>query len=363
MVLPGKWEAIDFLTIFFRAQGKSLLLKQLVEENGSLQILNENLHKYKKFPVQSSLFLENESRSRAEDQVKRCKRHAVNIVTIWDDKYPPLLRHIDYPPVALFVKGDVDLTKRTSISIVGTRQNTLYGKHVAEKFVETFVENDIVITSGLANGIDSIAHYFTVKAGGTTIAVIASGLDEMMTTSKKMTERIIEGGGAVYTEYPCGTIARPGHFPQRNRIISGVSVATLVVESDVRGGSLITARFAFEQNREVFAVPGPIFSAKSSGTNELIKKNAAQAATSPRGVLEDLRILQPKILTDLKQELKFDNKVAETIYALLSGGALRIDELADQSDINISELNSKLIEMELEGIIKQMPGKFYIRNT
>ncbi|MFN3781937.1 MAG: DNA-processing protein DprA, partial [Candidatus Kapaibacteriota bacterium] len=209
------------------------------------------------------------ARKEAESQIFKAESFNAKIVSFWDENYPKLLKEIQYPPLILFIKGNLE-PNGTSISIVGTRKNTQYGKLVAENFARFFVENGLTITSGLAYGIDTISHLAAIESKGKTYGILACGLDCVTPSlTRNLIDKILENNGAVITEYKFGTKALPVYFPQRNRIISGISIATIVVESDIKGGAMITARFAFDQNREVYSIPGNINSPKSRGTNYL----------------------------------------------------------------------------------------------
>jgi DNA processing protein len=299
-----------------------------------------------------------------DKQLKLCEQNNVNIITIWDENYPALLKEIHYPPPVLYVKGKLRESNTESISIVGTRRATSYGMLATEKFVKIFVHKGFVIVSGLANGIDTKSHLETIKNNGITYAVIASGINCINPAiSNKNAQSIIEAGGAIISEYPCGTKALPAFFPQRNRIISGFSRATLIIESAEKGGSLITAKFAFDQERDVFALPGNVFSEKSKGTNKLIAKNLAIPALSPEYILSELGITNEKDMAMFKKEQMqhLDNQ-ERTLLELINHEPKQIDDIAQQSGIGISHLIVKLLEMEFKGLIRQLPGKYYIKN-
>ena len=256
----------------------------------------------------------------------------MQIITLWDDIYPTLLKTIDNPPILLYIKGALQSKDAYSISIVGTRRCSTYGRICAENFVKTLTAHNIIITSGLAYGIDSVAHKETVKNKGITYAVLASGIDKIQSeVSQKLSEEIVSNGGAIISEYRCGTTSRPGYFPQRNRIISGISKATLVIESAKKGGSLITARFAQEQGREVFAIPGAIGSEKSAGCNWLIHNNTATLALSPQNMLIDLGIVSPETEKEYNSdtiELKFNSTEEKEVYLAISSEPQSVDLLA-----------------------------------
>ncbi len=296
----------------------------------------------------------------AEQQLEIAEKFDSGIISFWDESYPDLLRNITYPPVVLYCRGKMNYNRQSSISVVGTRRCTQYGRLQAEKFAGDFAANNIIVTSGLAYGIDTYSHIAAINSKGTTCAVIASGIDCISpSTSLQNAHRIIDSGGAIISEYKFGTKARPGYFPQRNRIISGVSVATIVIESALKGGAMITARFAFEQSREVFAIPGNVTSAKSEGTNHLIKSNIAALAMSPKSVLEDLGIQNE--LFKKEKKLIFEDKVEEKIFELISGEPCHVDTISNKTGIDIPELLVRLLNMEFNSLIRQLPGKYYIK--
>lgn len=298
----------------------------------------------------------------ADKQLELCLKQGVEIVSIWDDRYPKYLKEIDLPPVLLFVKGELQKSDSLCLSIVGTRRCSNYGRLNAERFSQYFSQKGIVVVSGLAQGVDTYSHMATVEAGGVTYAVIASGIDMISPSySQKNAEKIVEAGGVIISEYMCGTIARPGYFPQRNRIISGLSRATIVVESKERGGSLITARFSFDQGRDVFAIPGNINSDRSRGTNNLIKQQMAHLAASPEEVLEELGIIEDTLFDEApKVNVKLDGD-EKSIMDEIDFEPTHIDELASKCNIEITQLLVKLLNLEFKGVVRQLPGKYFIK--
>ncbi|MDR0926185.1 MAG: DNA-processing protein DprA [Ignavibacteria bacterium] len=302
----------------------------------------------------------------AAEQIALAEKNDIQIVTYWDDAYPQLLKEIDDPPIVLYVKGTLQQSDALSISIVGTRHCTHYGKLAAEKFAADFVSNNIVITSGLAYGIDSVAHRSAIDNGGITYAVIASGIDKINTQiSIKLAEKIIESNGAIITEFRCGTNAFPPFFLQRNRIISGISKATLVVECGYKSGALSTARHALKQNREVFAVPGPIFAAKSIGCNQLIhghpRLGNAFMAISPTAMLEDIGIVVKATKQQSTKEIAFNTPEEKLIYSKLSDQPQHIDTITELTGLDIPSVSAFLLEMEFDNLVKQLPGKHYVK--
>lgn len=365
MGLPEGWTTSDILELTMTRGTTSNRIIRAVNNHTSLHELKESQNPEFSALSQNELF-EKDDHSiphEIDKQFETCVKNNYKMITFWDDLYPKLLKEITHPPVVLFVLGEMQQPDAASISIVGTRRCTTYGRLSAERFSGYFARNNIVVCSGLAYGIDTIAHRSALKAGGITYAVIASGLDCISpSTSKQLSDKILEEGGAIISEYRCGVKARPGYFPQRNRIISGISTATLVVESKVKGGSLITAKFALDQERYVFAIPGNISSPTSMGCNNLLRQGAIPAL-SPEAVLEDLGFAPDKLYPDEKDKSdKIKSPLEKKIYNALNLEPVHIDELADKTGIDISELLILLLNLEFNDYIRQLPGKYYIRN-
>jgi len=205
--------------------------------------------------------------------LEKTDRIGAEIMTYWDDDYPALLRQIYDPPIMLWIRGDRKVLDTAAVSIVGTRKAGTYGRKMADRFATELVEQGLTIISGLAYGIDGVAHRATVKAGGKTVAVLGSGIDWIYPSDHKgLASEIIQTGGAVISEFPLGEAPEMGNFPVRNRIVSGMSLGTLVVASGIEGGSMITAKSALDQNREVFVIPHSIGHPNALGCNSLIKR-------------------------------------------------------------------------------------------
>lgn len=303
---------------------------------------------------------------KSKQQIGFCDANNFNIITYWDDEYPELLKHIYAPPIFLFVRGELQQSDAMSISVVGTRKCDTYGRIVAENFVTDFVKAGLVITSGMATGIDTIAHTTALKNGGITYAVIASGLDKISSSiSKKLADEIVESGGAIISQFKCGTGALPPFFLIRNGVISGISKAVLVVESAIKGGAMNTITHAIDQNREVFAVPGSVFSDKSAGCNALIQDNRAAIATSSESIIRSIIPIANSSKIDAEEQIQqFDSIEEEIIYNnLFLDEPIQIDNLSQKTNIEISELLVYLLEMEFKGLIKQLPGKHYVKKN
>ncbi|MBI3258430.1 MAG: DNA-protecting protein DprA [Ignavibacteriae bacterium] len=357
------WKFEDILALSFVRGLTAVTLRSLVEKYSSLEELFEKPPETKvgQRLLQNDLFVNsglNALRNEADKQIELCRRQAIQIISFWDNDYPDLLRQIPFPPALLFVRGKLHSDK-DSIGIVGTRLCTNYGKLTTERFAEIFAKNSVIVTSGLANGIDSIAHKTVVNTGGITYAIIASGIDCISPQlSAKLAQQISENG-AVISEYRCGIRALPAYFPQRNRIISGLSRAVVVVESGLKGGALITAQFAADQSRELFAVPGSITSEKSLGTNKLIRKNMAIIALSPEDVLEELGILS--IAKPTKEAVTFNHEIEKRIYETISFEPIQMDTLAELLKLSPQDIMVNLLMLEFRGLIRQLAGKQFIR--
>ncbi|NQV12995.1 MAG: DNA-protecting protein DprA [Parcubacteria group bacterium] len=300
-----------------------------------------------------------------EQEMEKLTQEGIKIITIQDKEYPPLLAEISDPPALLYFKGKIPISD-LAIAVVGTRKSTLYGEQVTPDIVSPLASRKITIVSGLARGIDTLAHRATLEAGGQTIAVLAGGLDKQNIypyANRQLAEKIAQHG-ALISEFPLGTRTYPGNFVQRNRIISGFSHGTLVVEAPARSGALITAQFALEQNREVFAVPGNINQNNSAGPNNLIKMGA-KLTSSATDVLEEFDVtinslnspdhLNTNIVPSTPEEAK--------LLTHLSKDPIHIDKLGELSKLDTSVISSTLTLMEIQGKIRHLGAMTYIINN
>lgn len=277
----------------------------------------------------------------------------IKVVLSVDRTYPPNLRQIaDCPPV-LYYKGTLLPQDDLAIAVVGSRGATVYGRQVTEKLVSELASSELVIVSGLARGIDSIAHRAALDAGGRTIAVLGSGVDTIYPPENRILAEKIVSNGALVSEFPLGFPSVPSNFPARNRIISGLSLGVLITEAAVDSGSLITAGQAAEQGREVFAVPGPITSRMSEGANNLIKEGV-HPATEARDILEilDIERKQKQIASKDFPLQKPKDKTQARILAVLDGQAKHIDVIVRECAMPIEKVSSTLSLMELSGFVK-----------
>jgi DNA processing protein len=291
----------------------------------------------------------------------KLEKNEFKLLNIWDADYPEALKQIYDAPVLLFVKGNLDYNYKRSIGIVGTRRFTNYGEKQCREFVKAFGNIKMTIVSGLAYGIDSIAHLEALKVGSKCIAVIGSGFDFFYPPrNQKLFDQIVESGGAVITEYPPNFVALPQNFPARNRIIAGLSRSTFVVEAAVKSGSLITAKFAFDEGRDVFALPADITRKGSDGCNHLIKNGIAKLVMSPEDIFLEYDI-GSKVTAKEINKIEFENEEHEYIYKILIEESFFSDEIAVKLDKQIEELNPILTEMELYGLIKkEVDGRWIV---
>jgi DNA processing protein len=287
------------------------------------------------------------------------------VLTVDDPEYPEALREIFDPPYVLYGAGRPEVLREPSVAVVGARRPTPYGRAVAEKLGRDLAASGLVVVSGLARGIDSIAHWGALESGR-TVAVLGSGLDDVYPPENKGLFRKVAETGAVITEFPPRMPPLGFHFPLRNRIISGLSLATLVVEATRQSGSLITARLALEQNRDVMAVPGNLTSELSRGANWLIKSGAKLVETW-EDVVEELpsplreRLLAPK--AEEKRTMPAMSPEERKVFDRLSPDALtHIDALVEETDASVSEMLGLLLSLELKGLVRQVPGKHFQRS-
>lgn len=298
-----------------------------------------------------------------KDQLKRINLAHGSILTLWDKHYPPLLKEIFDAPVLLFVRGQITSQDNYSLAIVGTRRPTPIGISVAERFAKELASMGITIVSGLARGIDTCAHLGALKEEGRTIAVVGGAVDKIYPReNEKLTEKITERG-AVVSEMRMGAKAELWSFPKRNRIISGLSLGTIIIESDENGGAMITATTALDQNRELFCIPGNIMEKKSNGTNKLIKLGQAKLVQSVDDIIQELEPALHPILklkprkTETPQLTIFEQK----IFDLLSFEPLHIDAISEQTQLSTSDALVNLLSLEFKGIVRQMAGKMFVK--
>jgi DNA processing protein len=298
--------------------------------------------------------------------LEKTERTGAQIMTYWDDDYPTLLRQIYDPPIILWIKGDRRALEGAAISIVGTRKADTYGRKMANKFATELAKQGLTIISGLAYGIDGVAHKATVDAGGKTVAVLGSGIDWIYPSDHKgLAAQIVQTGGAVISEFPLGTAPEMGNFPVRNRIVSGMSLGTLVVASGLDGGSMITAKSALDQNREVFVVPHAIGHPNALGCNSLIKRGMGKLVQNVEDILTEVEVHFEKDPSPDKQAVSAEKKwkshdldeLATQICNTLEKDISHIDTLAETLGMSSQELLPALLDLEMKGCVRQKAGK------
>ena len=299
---------------------------------------------------------------KVEEESSKLSKLGARIVTVWDSTYPSILKKIYDPPLLLYVIGEFTDQDNYAISVVGTRVPTNYGVVQCERIVEDLARQSITIVSGLARGIDSIAHKTALKNGGRTIAVIGSGLDVIYPPENKKLFSEIAEKGVIISEYPLGTKPDAQNFPKRNRIISGLSLGCLVVETALSGGAMQTAAFSLDQNREVFAIPGNLGVRQSEGTNMLIQKGEAKLVRNADDILVELELkLIPVIGKNIPKPTVELNLFEERILNSLDGEPLQIDNISSLTQLATSECLVHLLSLEFKGLVKQLPGKIFSR--
>ncbi|HKX33553.1 MAG TPA: DNA-processing protein DprA [Blastocatellia bacterium] len=313
---------------------------------------------------------------KANGEIERLERLGASVITLEDPDYPALLREIHDPPIALYVRGNLkQACQRPCLAVVGSRRSSTYGMNAAQSLARDLAAQGLTIVSGLARGIDASAHLGALEAGGVTVAVVGTGLETTYPREHKKLEETIIASGACLSEFPLGTPPLPQNFPYRNRVLSGLCFGVLIVEAAEQSGSLITARMASEQGREVFAVPGNITSQNSFGPNYLIK-DGAKLVQHWRDVVEELpreiktRILGPEKSSPPEVQAKVQplfeavelSDPERKVLSLLSLDApSNVDQLLMSSGMNSSELMTALLDLEMKDRIKQLPGKSFIK--
>lgn len=281
------------------------------------------------------------------------------IVLTWEDEaYPSRLREIDQPPPVLYLRGSLKAEDDWSVAVVGTRRVTAYGRQVTEDVGNVLAQSGVTVISGLARGVDSIAHQAALRAGGRTIAVLGCGVDLIYPPEHRKLAEEIMAHGALLSDYPPGTQPDSANFPPRNRIISGLALATVVIEAGETSGALITATFAAEQGREVFAVPGSILAAQSRGTNRLIR-DGATPMLNPRDILEILNLKRLPEQRAARQVLPAD-AVEARLMQTLGTEPMHVDEISAQTGLPIEKVTASLVVLELKGLVRQVGGMNYV---
>lgn len=303
------------------------------------------------------------NRESAKKLAESLEKKSISFIAITDERYPSSLKSIYAPPTVLYTKGELPDANRLFVSVIGTRKCSEYGARMAYSFAKALAEAGVVVVSGMAEGIDSIAHRGALAGCGKTVAVLGSGVDICYPAANSRLMEEIMANGCVLSEYPPGTRPMPGNFPARNRIISGLSKAVLVVEAGERSGTLITVDHALEQGRDVFAIPGNVTSVKSSGTNALIR-DGATLVESPEALLAELDYLKPaeEARTEKYSDIIALDEDEKTVYDYLWKEPQSIDALSTKTGYAVYTLQYILTCLEIKGIVQRLPGNRYVRN-
>ena len=309
-----------------------------------------------------------------EQELEALEKHGVRTLTWEDEAYPSLLQEIPQSPPVLFVRGSAGPQFEQALAVVGTRRVTPYGREVCEQYCGAVARAGVAIVSGLARGIDSIAHRVAVDEGAPTVAVLAGGIDGIYPKENAGLAERVMGQGCVVSEYPPGVKTRADYFPRRNRIISGLARATLVIEAGMTSGALHTAHHALEQNREVFATPGSVFSQQSVGTNRLIRESAAKLVGSAEELCEELNLLSigqqlslgaaapAEARTDAAPSAPVETSTEEgRVLHWLEEGPLHVDEVARRAELPVQVVTGALLTLELRGLVRQQEPLTYLR--
>ncbi len=291
-----------------------------------------------------------------EDVIKLMEQKGYGAVARGDAEYPDCLEEIDVPPAILYYKGDIGLLKTVCLGVVGTREPSRYGRDYTEKFVEVLAKCSLTIVSGMARGIDTIAHRVTLQNDGKTIAVLGSGIDVIYPANNVQLYEDIARDGLIISEYPIGTPSLAYNFPERNRIISGLSKGILIPEAGLKSGSLITADYAIKQNRELFIIPSALNSPRGQGCNKLLKSCQGAIVLSPDDVISALGIKKQPEKRASAMQLDF---LEEKLIDALSYSEMHFDDLVDLTGLGVSDLNALLVRMEIVGLIRKLDNNYY----
>jgi DNA processing protein len=288
----------------------------------------------------------------------RIEAQGITVLTWQDESYPSRLKEIDQPPPVLYVRGQLVPDDDFSVAVVGTRRVTPYGRQVTDELASLLAGSGITVISGLARGVDSAAHHAALRSGGRSLAVLGSGVDRIYPSENRMLAEQIITHGAILSDYPVGTAPEATNFPPRNRIISGLSLAVVVVEAGETSGALITAEFAAEQGREVFAVPGSVLAPQSKGTNKLIQ-NGAQPLLTPQDLLQALNLTRVGAQKSARRQLPTD-EVESKLLQTLGSEPMHVDELRNATGLPVEKVSAALVMMELKGMVRQVGGMHYV---
>ncbi|MDQ1708141.1 MAG: processing protein [Pyrinomonadaceae bacterium] len=356
---------------------------KLLERFGSAEAVYRatrvELERVRLLPEAVDSIIARDHHDQAEVELENVRKLGGDILLLDDGVYPSLLREIYDPPIVLYVRGAwTECLEQPCVAVVGSRRCSTYGLNAASMLARDLAQRGVTIVSGFARGIDAAAHRGAIQGHGRTIAVIGTGLDQVYPRDhKKLADELLEAGGAIVSQFPLTTPPVSENFPYRNRIISGLSLGVIVVEAAENSGSLITARLAIEQNREVFAVPGNITSRNSFGTNYLIKGAGAKLIQQWQDVAAELppqiaAKLLPPPLGEKKKEKSLADQLSfvppgltgfeQSVFRLLSpDNPAHIDALVDGSSLSITDLTAALLTLEMRDLVRALPGKCFVR--
>ncbi|MCX6152461.1 MAG: DNA-processing protein DprA [Ignavibacteriales bacterium] len=335
-------------------------LEKILNSSTTSLIQAEGIDKILATRISNIRLTKNKLQINLEKEYDQLLKIGGSVLTVWDTEYPELLKKIYDPPLILYIKGKYSEFDKFALSIVGTRTPTAYGKNQAERFSSEFAKQNIPIVSGLARGIDSIAHKSTLRINGRTIAILGTGLDVIYPPENKKLFDEISEKGLIISEYPLGTKPDAQNFPKRNRIISGLTLGTLVIETALNGGAMQTASFALDQNREVFAIPGNIDVKQSEGTNLLIQKGEAKLVLNPEDILQELELkLKPVIGKNIPKPSIELSIFEDKIISNLTNTPIQIDKISELTSMSTSDCLVHLLSLEFKGLVTQLPGKMF----
>jgi DNA processing protein len=328
------------------------------------QAVPQDLERLEIRAAQAKTICEHLSEDFINERLAAYKKQGVQILTIYDEAYPALLKQTSQPPWVLYYKGKIELLQNPLIAIVGTRVPTVYGKNMSHQFGEALARAGFTIVSGLARGIDSCAHTGAINQTGSTIAVLGCGADIVYPLENGPLYREIAAKGLLLSEFPLGTPAHPGLFPLRNRIIAGLSLGTLVVEAALKSGSLITADLALDEGRDVFAIPGPINSPKSQGVFTILRQGAAKLVVCVEDIMEEYRHFlkfenDDPGKTNEDPTLAILNADEQLIIDILSIAPATFDHILEETQTNFGHLHAILLSLLMKKQINQLPGSIY----
>lgn len=360
-----KRDILVFLNSLNIGNGNIIKLMEYFDDIREIWTINESTFKKLKIikPELIDKITNNRNNNYLVELENKLRTNNINIVTALDENYPERLKYIYDKPIVLYTKGSYNTEDNLAIGIVGSRKATAYGKWACEKFTKELVNLGVTIVSGLAMGIDTVAHKAAIEAGGRTIGVLGNGIDIIYPKNNYNLYNEVAKNGAVFSEFPIGTQPFNYNFPQRNRIISGLSFGIVVIEAKEKSGSLITAHLALDQGKEVFALPGNINSIYSGGTNRLIK-DGARPLLDIDDIIEEIYELQINMENKKKDSIDYLS-LSETevnIMKIIEDGPVHCDTIAIKTGIDISNVISILTILELKGLIKELSNRIFILN-